>query len=74
LRQDFVTRTPRHHRVLVANRTDARSRWRDHGVTVGVFEHLDVMAHQRGGLGEIAGVGVHLAATRLPWRENDLMA
>jgi hypothetical protein len=43
-------------------------------VTVGVFEHLDVMAHQRAGLGEIAGVDVHLAATRLPARENYLMA
>jgi hypothetical protein len=59
---------------LVANRADARSRWRDHSVTVGVFEHLDVMAHQCGGLGEIAGVDMHLAATRLPARENHLMA
>ena len=36
-RQGFVTRTPRHHRVLVANRTDARARWRDHSVTVGAL-------------------------------------
>jgi hypothetical protein len=58
----------------MANRTDARARWRDHSVTVGAFEHLDVMAHQRRGLGEIAGVDVHLPATRLPAREDHLMA
>jgi hypothetical protein len=34
----------------VTNRSDARPRRRDDGVAPGFLEHLDVMAHQVGGL------------------------
>ena len=66
-RQGGVAGPAGHHRVLVANRADAGSRWRDRGLAVGVLEDLDVMTHQRGAASvEITRVDVHLAAAGLP--------
>src|SRR5690606_1240211 len=63
----------RHPGVLVAHRTHARPRRRDDHITPTPFEHLDVLADQVERLREIPGVDVHLAATGLLLRENDLV-
>ena len=72
-RQVLVAGAARDHRVLVAHRPDARPRRGDGIVAAGVLEHLDVVADEVGGLDEVAGVDVHLAAAGLLRREDHLV-
>src|ERR1700758_862314 len=59
--------------MLVAHRAHTRPRRRHRNVTGSVLEDLDVMANQSGSLGEVTRVDMHLSATSLPFREDDLM-
>ena len=65
----LVAGAPGDHRVLVADRADARRRRRDHRVVVP--EHVDEATHERDGLTGIPRVREHLAAAGLRGRELD---
>ena len=68
-RQALVASAPGDHRVLVADRADARPRRGDHRVVVP--EHVDEATHERDGLTGIPRVRQHLAAAGLRGRELD---